>query len=142
MQSQIERILHVSDEEEKRGFKHLWYFALERGIREHHLWLSVFFRNERVRFTRCQRLTTAMAMLYLSMLANALWYHWTEEKEATGWKLDPFIISPVQFVVGFVANLVIIPIILLIIFLFRVSERRKQRENHATAALNAQHCDG
>ena len=48
--------------------------TLERGWREHHLWFSVFLRNNRCRFTRAQRLTTAMAMLYLSMLVNAMWY--------------------------------------------------------------------
>lgn len=35
---------------------------------------SIFLRSPRSRFTRCQRVSTAFALLFLSMLANAMWY--------------------------------------------------------------------
>ena len=49
---QVERLVNVSGEEEKNSFDHLFQYTTERGIREQHIWFSIFLRNERNRFTR------------------------------------------------------------------------------------------
>lgn len=113
----------------------MFNYTIERGIREHHLWLSVFLRNERNRFTRAQRVTAGMAMVYLGMLVNALWYFSTPEKPIDGWQLGPIVLSWTQLVIGLVCNLVALPPILLAIFMFRKSRRRVLRRNRVELAL-------
>eukprot|EP00094_Tigriopus_californicus_P011733 TCALIF_11336-PA protein Name:"Similar to lov-1 Location of vulva defective 1 (Caenorhabditis elegans)" AED:0.02 eAED:0.02 QI:96/0.94/0.83/1/0.71/0.80/36/119/3138 len=132
---QIERLIPVSADEDRRSFNHLFNYTVERGIREHHIWLSVFLRNERNRFTRAQRVTTGMAMVYLGMLVNALWYFSTPEKPIDGWRIGPLILSWTQLLVGLVCNLIALPPILLAIFMFRKSRRRVLRRNRVQLAL-------
>eukprot|EP00095_Tigriopus_kingsejongensis_P010699 maker-scaffold179_size282488-snap-gene-0.19 protein:Tk10699 transcript:maker-scaffold179_size282488-snap-gene-0.19-mRNA-1 annotation:"PREDICTED: uncharacterized protein LOC579144" len=110
-------------------------YTTERGIREHHVWFSVFMRNARFRFTRAQRVTTGFAMLYLGMFLNAAWYYITPEKPIEGWRIGVVVLSWDQLWVGFVCNLITLPAILLVILLFRKSRRRVLRPNRVNLAL-------
>lgn len=47
---------------------------LSKGFVESHLWISVFDKPARARFTRLQRWLCCITLLYLFMLVNALWY--------------------------------------------------------------------
>ncbi len=39
-----------------------------------HLWLSIFVRPRKSYFTRVQRLTCALTLLFLMMITNAMWF--------------------------------------------------------------------
>ena len=41
---------------------------------ESNLWMSTFMRREEDYFSRVQRLTCAVAIIYLYMIADAMWY--------------------------------------------------------------------
>ena len=47
-----------------------------------HIWLSVGYRQNKSDFNRVQRLCCCLAILFLTMIANAVWYK-TEEKTDT-----------------------------------------------------------
>ncbi len=63
----------VSGDAQRDAFGQLFERTRNKGIQENHLWFSVFMRSERSRFTRAQRVSTCFAMLYLSMLTDAMW---------------------------------------------------------------------
>ncbi|KAK7075315.1 hypothetical protein SK128_002079 [Halocaridina rubra] len=94
---QIDRLLPVAGAEQKRQFKHLFNTTKNKNLSDGHLWFSVFLRPARSRFTRCQRVGSCFALLFLSMLVNAMWYDRVPEQPGTGGlNFGPFSLSPEQ----------------------------------------------
>ena len=132
---QIDRLIPSSGDAQKNEFKHLFNFTGEKSIRESHLWFSIFMRSERSRFTRCQRVSACMALLYLSMLADAMWYDTVPEEVTSGVAFGPVTLSPQQILVGLWCNIVTFPPAFLIIFFFRKARKRRLRPNRVNKAL-------
>ena len=95
-------------------------------------------RPPRSRFTRVQRVSCCMALLYLSMLVNAMWYQRIPPKPSSGLDFGPFTLSPEQIGVGFFSNLIVFPPTFLIIFFFRKSKLRNLRPSRISEALKKQ----
>ena len=70
---QIDRLVVCSGDAQRNAFGHMFNSTGEKNIRESHLWFSIFMKSERSRFTRAQRVSTCFALLYLSMLTDAMW---------------------------------------------------------------------
>ena len=87
----------MAGEPDKKNFSFLFNTTSSRNLRDNHLWFSVFMRPARSRFTRVQRVSSCMALLYLSMLTNAMWYGILPDKPGQGsLKFGPFALSPEQ----------------------------------------------
>ncbi|KAK4305258.1 hypothetical protein Pmani_022845 [Petrolisthes manimaculis] len=100
---------------------------------------NVFLRPPRSRFTRVQRLSSCMALLYLSMLVNAMFYQKVPEDGAGGGlRLGPVSISPQALGIGFISNLIVFPPSFAIVFFFRKSRPRKVKESRLQIALRKQ----
>ncbi|KAG1677778.1 Polycystic kidney disease protein 1-like 2 [Nymphon striatum] len=134
----IDRMLPVSGKDEVANFSHLFSTTSNRNLRDGHLWLSIFLRPPRSRFTRAQRLSSCMALLYLSMLVNIMWYGSTPSKPTSGLKVGPFSLSPAEIGVGVMSNIIVFVPSLIIITLFRKSRPRKLRPSRITEALKKQ----
>eukprot|EP01135_Chromosphaera_perkinsii_P011125 Nk52_evm34s2340 gene=Nk52_evmTU34s2340 len=80
-----------------------------------HLWVSVFTRPIQSTFSRVQRLLCLMNFIISSMTVSALWYDTTDPSE------DPILlgITLQDIYVGIVAALMVFPVNLLIIQIFR-----------------------
>uniref|UniRef100_T1ISY4 PLAT domain-containing protein n=1 Tax=Strigamia maritima TaxID=126957 RepID=T1ISY4_STRMM len=87
---QIERIIPVADKHTLSDFSHLFSTTGHKTLSNGHLWISVFCRQPRSRFTRCQRVATCAVFLYLSMVTNAMWYQTAPDKPNSGIKIGPF----------------------------------------------------
>lgn len=135
----IDRLLPVAGRDEATEFSHLFKQTTQKHMADGHLWFSVFMRPPRSRFTRMQRVSCCIALLYLSMLVNAMWYERVPSKPNTS-TLDfgPFSLSPEQIGVGFFSNLIVFPPTFLIIFLFRRSRVKRKRPSRITEALKKQ----
>ncbi|KAF0300768.1 Polycystic kidney disease protein 1-like 2 [Amphibalanus amphitrite] len=117
---QIDRLLAVAGREQMLQFQHLFNTSSRKNLSDGHLWFSVFMRPPRSRFTRVQRVSACMALLYLSMLVNAMWYGLVPQQPRTGSiSFGPFSLSPEQIGVGVMANLIVFPPSFLIVLLFR-----------------------
>lgn len=55
-------------------FQRLLVAELQRGFFDKHIWLSMWDRPPRSRFTRVQRATCCVLLLGLFLGANAVWY--------------------------------------------------------------------
>ena len=71
------------------------------------------------------------------MLCNAMYYDVAKE-DVNQWRVGPLVVSGTQLVVGVIINLITIPPLLLVIFLFRKSRRRILRPNRVNLALDKQ----
>ncbi|XP_042202967.1 polycystic kidney disease protein 1-like 2 [Homarus americanus] len=134
---QIERMLPVASGDQKKQFRHLFDTASNKNLTDSHLWFSVFLRPPRSRFTRCQRVGSCFALLFLSMLVNAMWYERVPEQPgAGGLKLGPFSLSIEQMGVGMVSNIIVFLPSVLIVFIFRKSRPRRLRKSRIELALS------
>ncbi|XP_064478806.1 uncharacterized protein LOC135392080 [Ornithodoros turicata] len=131
-----DRLLPVAGKDEATEFNHLFKLKSQKNLADGHLWFSVFMRPPKSRFTRCQRVSCCVALLYLSMLVNAMWYGRVPSKpSASAVNFGPFSLSPEQVGVGILANLIVFPPTFLMITLFRKSRLRTKRPNRITEAL-------
>lgn len=134
----VDRLLPVAGIGEATEFSHLFQQTTQKNLADGHLWFSVFMRPPRSRFTRVQRVSCCMALLYLSMLVNAMWYQRVPPKPSSGMDFGPFTLSPEQIGVGFFSNLIVFPPTFLIIFFFRKSRLQKLRPSRISEALKKQ----
>lgn len=135
----IDRLLPVAGKDEATEFSHLFHQTTQKNLADGHLWFSIFMRPPRSRFTRMQRVSCCMSLLYLSMLVNAMWYERVPSKpSSSSLEIGPFSLSPEQIGVGFMSNLIVFPPTFLIILLFRRSRLRKLRPSRITEALRKQ----
>lgn len=91
---QVDRVIPVAGKEQMTEFSHLFTEKTTKSLNDGHLWFSVVARPPQSRFTRVQRVSCCLCLLYLSMLTNAMFY---EKDEGTNvYTFGPFALSPEQ----------------------------------------------
>ena len=130
---QVDRSLPIAGQEEVDGFEHIFFSTARRNLTDEHLWISVLSRPTKSHFTRAQRLTCCLTLLFSTMLANAMWYK--TEGGSSGDQViraGPIILSVQALLTSIFANLTVIPINLIIVQLFRKSKPRHYLEMEET----------
>ena len=135
---QVDRLFPVAGKEELRDFVHLFKTKTSRDFSDGHLWFSIAFRPVRSRFTCMQRVSCCLSLLMCSMLANVLWYR-TPVQDQNNVLIDLgfFEFTWHEILIGIQSSLVVFPINLLIVQLFRnrgVSPKAKQKYAERTTA--------
>ena len=97
-----------------------------RKIADSHLWMSVFGKACSSTFTRVQRASCCLAVLFSAMIANAMFYNIGGESDGAI-QVGPFKFSWKQIVIGAQSGIIIAPINIIIAFLFKSSRPRKKR---------------
>ena len=64
----------MSGQDQMLDTTHLFSAKGKKGLTDDHVWFSVFARPPHSRFTRIQRLSCCMCILFTAMLANAMFY--------------------------------------------------------------------
>ncbi|KAK8728348.1 hypothetical protein OTU49_009244 [Cherax quadricarinatus] len=133
---QIERLLQVAGDDQRKEFMHLFKTTTSRNLTDEHLWFSVFLRPARSRFTRCQRVGACFSLLFLSMLGEAMWYEKEEEDPSnSGVQIGPFNMSSTRVFIAIMTNLLRLPASFVIVYIFRKSRPRKLRRSRVELAL-------
>ena len=93
----VDRVLPVASIDDLVAFKQLFSSSVRKKLTSDHLWLSVFSRPTRSSFTRVQRISCCMSLLFLTMITNAMWFKSdgegesdTEKKNVVAMKVGPF----------------------------------------------------
>ena len=64
----------MAGKEELTNFNHLFWKKTRKNLTDGHIWFSVVNRPVRSRFTRVQRLTCCISLLFCSMMASIAFY--------------------------------------------------------------------
>ena len=115
----IDRIFLAAKEDDLKGFEMLFLTNTSRGFTDEHLWFSVAMRPARSHFTRCQRLSCCFCVLLCTMVANAMFYKQDIFVAGSQISLGSFRFSWRQLVIGIQSAIIVIPINVLIVQLFR-----------------------
>ncbi|CAH1789327.1 unnamed protein product, partial [Owenia fusiformis] len=122
----IDRTFQVASEAEIKGFNHLFFASSRKNATDDHLWLSVVSRPTRSNFTRAQRITCCISILFCTMIANAMWYRSDETvTQDQALRLGPFVFTISQLWISLIGNLTVFPINMIIVTLFRRAAPKK-----------------
>ena len=121
----VDRHFHVANAEQIAGFKYIFYSKTTRNITDGHLWMSVFMKPSNSSFSRAQRLTCCLTVLYTAMIANAMFYEFEPSAVSVAESTlvyGPFEINLRQLMVGIQSSVVVVPINVIIMFIFKNSK--------------------
>ncbi|XP_029802283.1 polycystin-1 isoform X2 [Suricata suricatta] len=117
-------VLAASDAAVRRS-RRLLVAELQRGLFDKHLWLSLWDRPPRSRFTRVQRATCCVLLICLFLGANAVWYGVVGDAAYSAGPVSGLTPPSADTVaVGLVSSVVVYPVYLVILFLFRMSRSK------------------
>ena len=66
--------ISAATESETKEFNYLFTNHARQQLADTHIWFSVYARPPQSSFTRCQRLSVAISLLFSVMLANIMFY--------------------------------------------------------------------
>ena len=96
-----------------------------RKIADSHLWISVFGKACSSTFTSVQRASCCLSLLLTAMIANAMFYNLGGKSDGAI-QVGPLKFSWRQIVTGVQSGLIVAPVNILIVFLFKSSRPRKK----------------
>lgn len=119
----LDRIVPLAGKDELTGFSHIFFTKAKKDLYDSHIWFSVFAKPHKSNFTRVQRLTCCLALLFASMLASIALYQSDEEKEGgTTIKLGPISLTLEEMLSGVISSAIAFPINILIVLLFKYTK--------------------
>ncbi len=118
----IDCTLPVAGKEDMTTFGSLFTTATRRRLTDSHLWVSVVSRPNRSNFTRVQRISCILSLIFTTMIANAMFYRSDDNVEQVHEiSVGPLSFGVHQLWVSFASSMVVIPVNVLIDQLFRKS---------------------
>ena len=115
---ELEAEIQVADKKELASFKNLFYSRTARDLGDGHIWLSVFTRPPHNTFTRCQRLSCCLSILFAAMVTNAMFYRFNTPPSDT-FEIGPLKLSWTQIKIGIQSSIIAIPVNVLVVMIFR-----------------------
>lgn len=132
----VERLIPVAGPEELKDFQYLFMQNTTQGFSDGHLWFSIVLRPTQSRFTHAQRVTCCLCLLLCTMLVNAMFFKVPVAAE-NNVEVD---VGPYQFtwheiMVGIQSSLIVFPINLLIVSIFRrIAARPSKSSKYLTGS--------
>ena len=99
-----------------------------------HIWVSVFVRGYKSSFNRTQRWTVCFALLFITFVANCMWFETGKPGKALI-SIGPIEMSQSQIWASVASSLVAIPPIVLIMFLFKQTESGEKKKLRSISYL-------
>lgn len=122
----IERVLYVSSPAEINSFRNKFYSRASAGLGDGHIWLSVVTRPPASPFTRVQRVSCCLSVLMSAMVTNAMFYQFDAEDTSDSFQLGPLVLSWRQIIIGIQSAVLVVPVNVLIVFIFRNSRSKHE----------------
>ncbi|XP_051884649.1 polycystic kidney disease protein 1-like 2 [Pristis pectinata] len=125
----LDKVFPVATEMDLKRFSNLFFMKTAKDFRDGHIWYSVLNRPPRSPFTRVQRVSCCFSLLLCTMLTSIIF--WGVPKDPAQQKMD---LGKIEFtwqevVIGFESSLLMFPINLLIVQIFRnIRPRAKERK--------------
>ena len=114
-----DKVIYVARIDEITNYKHLFLSNSADGLYDEHLWISVAAKPPQSSFTRVQRASCCLSVLFCTMITNAMFYDDSGKDAFPVFFLGPLKISMRQVMVGIQSSLIIFPVNLAITQLFR-----------------------
>ncbi|KAB1274495.1 Polycystic kidney disease protein 1-like 2 [Camelus dromedarius] len=126
----LDKVFPVATEQDRKQFSHLFFMKTSTGFQDGHIWYSIFSSSARSNFTRVQRVSCCFSLLLCTMLTSIMF--WGVPKDPAEQKMD---LGKIEFtwqevMIGLESSLLMFPINLLIVQIFRNTHPRITREQN------------
>ncbi|XP_043109222.1 polycystin-1 [Puntigrus tetrazona] len=115
----VEKVILASCPQELQQFKRILHSQLLFGLREHHLWISLWERPAHSRFSRTQRVTCCALLLHLYLAVGAVWYGAVGRKGSSGPVSAQMVMNGENILVGITVAVLMFPFQTILRFLFQ-----------------------
>ena len=123
----VDRIIPVSNNKELTSFKTLFRTKTSKDLFDGHLWISILAKPPKSTFTRVQRASCCLSLLYTAMITNAMFYNVGGKPDTSTFTLGPFTFSLKQIMIGIQSSFIALPVNVVILQIFR---NVRQKEPH------------
>ncbi|KAM9408281.1 polycystin-1-like protein 2 [Pholidichthys leucotaenia] len=139
------KTFNAAKNNEVTSFRNIFRSRTSTGFRDEHIWVSIVDPPSRSPFTRAQRVSCCMSLLLCTMAINIAFWNLPEDKNsAVIFSIGTLKITWQEFMVGVQCGLLMFPINILIITIFRSirprliakSKKDDPEENLPPPALN------
>ena len=138
----IERLLSIAGEKDLKKFHLVFASTVSKGLLDGHIWFSIFLRPKQSSFTRVRRLSACLALIFLTMLTNAMFFG---VGDAPGSRkivwLGNFKINFTGIMIGIQSSIIVIPPSIIIIEIFRRLAPKKIKESSKVKATDESNDD-
>ena len=115
---EIELELRAASEEKMLEFKNVLHSRTQEALGDSHLWVSLFTKPPQNQFTRCQRLSCCMSIIFCAMVTGAMFYRFGA-KATDVFHFGPLKMSWTEVKIGIQSGLLAVPVNFLIITIFK-----------------------
>ncbi|XP_068684180.1 polycystin-1-like protein 3 [Montipora foliosa] len=125
--------INASTDHEASKFKNVFYLRVSRRLGDEHLWISVFTRPPQSLFTRTQRLSCCLSLLFSTLITNAMFYNLAYDARDT-FQFGPLTMSWTQVKIGIQSALIALPVNVIITNIFRNLSPKKTQPKDSTCS--------
>ncbi|CAH1258631.1 PKDREJ [Branchiostoma lanceolatum] len=134
----VDRVLPVASKDEVVSFSNLFQDKTRQDITDGHIWFSVVSRPTRSHFTRVQRASCCLSLIFCTMIASAMFYQKSEGGNTI--KLGPFVFSVTSFMVSIQSTFIVFPVNLAVVLFFKKSRPLPEGEKECTCCMKCCCC--
>ncbi|XP_045163703.2 polycystic kidney disease protein 1-like 2 [Mercenaria mercenaria] len=111
-------------------FESRFFYQTRDRLSESHMWMSILYRPQISSFTRVQRASCALVYIFLTMIANAMYFNPEPEYEAPPLiEVGPIRFTAKQIFISLICALMTTPVIMFLIFLFKRTKCKQSTAN-------------
>ncbi|XP_076018063.1 polycystin-1-like protein 2 [Genypterus blacodes] len=115
----LDNFFPVASETDMKKFRNLFFMKTTKDFSDGHLWFSVISRPARSSFSRLQRVSCCFSLLLCTMLTSVMFYGIPTDPKDQTLDMGPFEFTLQQFLIGIQSSLIMFPVNLLIVGIFR-----------------------
>ncbi|XP_043937521.1 polycystic kidney disease protein 1-like 2 [Protopterus annectens] len=124
----LDKVFQVATEEDLKTFSNLFFMKTAKDFRDGHIWYSVINRPAISSFTTVQRVSCCFSLLLCTMLTSIMFYGVPKDPAEQKMDLGTIEITWQEVMIGFESSLLVFPVNLLIVQLFRHIRPRQSKE--------------
>ncbi|XP_055361208.1 polycystic kidney disease protein 1-like 2 [Betta splendens] len=121
----LDKVFPASTEKDLKSFSNLFFSKATRDFNDGHLWYSVMSRPPSSTFTCVQRVSCCFSLLLCTMLTSIMFYGIPNDPSEQVMTMGQFSFTWQQFMIGIESSLIMFPVNLIIVTIFRLSRPRE-----------------
>ncbi|XP_041806603.1 polycystic kidney disease protein 1-like 2 [Chelmon rostratus] len=121
----LDQVFPVSSEMDLKRFSNLFFMKTSKDFSDGHLWYSVISRPPSSTFTCVQRVSCCFSLLLCTMLTSIMFYGIPADPSEQTMDLGHFEFTWQQFMIGVQSSLIMFPVNILIVSIFRNTRPRE-----------------
>ncbi|XP_022542773.2 polycystic kidney disease protein 1-like 2 [Astyanax mexicanus] len=127
----LDKVFPVATEMDLKQFSNLFFMKTAKDFRDGHIWFSVISRPPSSNFTRVQRVSCCFSLLLCTMLTNIMFWGIPTDPSEQTMDLGKIEFTWQQVMIGIQSSIIMFPINLLIVSIFRNTRPRERKPENA-----------